>query len=532
MRHLISLRSVASHPIFFVACASVFNSIWFNLPLLKYLWKHLDFGADASWITALLVWLLPTVLSAVFFSILSLFSNGLLKAFMMLCFLANAMALYFIAQYGVVLDRTMMGNVFNTNSQEVSALLDPWMLVHILGWAGVPMALAYAWPLRVVPWWHKALGAVAPLVAYVGLLYIFSFTWLWFDRHASQVGSRVLPWSYVVNSVRHFQQEKEDRRQFPPLPDAVTTPLNGEKRVLVLVIGESARADRFSMLGYHRDTNAETRSLGVVAVPGVTSCASYTLAALNCILSHRGDDAPTRSEMGEPLPTFLLRQGVSVIWRSANSGQPPIATSLFETRADIKKYCPGEVCPRDSWDEVLLEGLPELIRKAQSDRVFVVLHLSGSHGPSYHEKYPPEFERYQPTCKTVMLKECNPQELQNAYDNTIAYTDHVLARLSQVLTSIDANSAWLYLSDHGESLGESGLFLHGTPATLAPKEQINIPLQLWFSPQFQRSFQGDLAKASRMVAVGQGHVFHTVMGLLSLHGGPYRVDLDLTKELN
>ena len=516
-----------SHPMAIVLGAAVLNSIWFHGPLWGYLGQHLDFAQSQAWTTALAVALIPTLLSLVFFSGLALVSNRLLKLGLILTFFCNAFALYFMQQYSVVLDKSMLSNVWNTNPDEAMQLLHPKLALDLLLWGGIPSALVGWWPIRSVPWWQKCVGALALPLTGGALLYALAFTWLWIDQHAGEVGSRLLPWSYVINSARHWQQAAHDSMTFSPLPDATPAPGSRRPRVVVLVIGESARADRHSALGYARPTNEYTQAVGAVSLAGVQACASYTTAALNCILSHRGIEAPERSAMGEPLPSYLQRQGVEVIWRTANSGHPPIQVARFETLGDIQKNCRANDCPPDRLDEGLLYGLKDLLTQSRSERILVVLHLSGSHGPKYHEKYPPQFERFKPVCRSVILQDCDQASLNNAYDNSILYTDHVLARLAELLRQIDASSAWLYVADHGESLGESGLYLHGTPRMMAPKEQIDIPMMLWFSDTLRREFALDTSRLKGMTGVGQGHVFHTVMGLLALSGGPYQAPLDV-----
>ncbi len=529
---LLRLQQVMpSHPLSLAIVAAIFNSFFYHAPLWRYVSQHLDFASVFGWATAVAVWLLPTTLSVILFTSAALFSNLLLKICIVIVFLGNAIALYFIDQYQVLLDKTMMGNVFSTDSVEVSALMHPMLILYFAFWGGLPALFVWLSPLRSVSWGQKILGWLfAPAICFF-LIYSLSFTWLWIDQHAGRVGAQLLPWSYLINTSRHFDQERHNRLEFKPLMDSVALPLGGRKRVVVLVIGESARADRHSMLGYERDTNASTRPFGVVSFSGVQACASYTVAALNCVLSHIGDAAPERSAMGEPLPNYLYRQGVDVIWRTANNGHPPLKTRLFETLSGMNVYCPGRKCENDKWDESLLNGLKDLIEQSTQPRIFVVLHLQGSHGPAYHTKYPPEFERFKPTCTTVVLKDCNARALQNAYDNTIAYTDHVLAGLTRILQSVDASTGWLYVADHGESLGESGLYLHGTPRVFAPIEQINIPLMIWLSPAFRQEVRIDTSKASGLHGIGQGHVFHTVMGMLAMNGGPYRSKLDILKEL-
>lgn len=520
-------KALPSHPVAYSLGAASLGTLWFNGALWSYLAQQLDFSTAFAFAASFLVWLLPASLSAVLFTSLALFSNRALKACVVGLSLANAVALYFIDQYQVFLDRTMMGNVLNTDLAEAGALMHPKLLLYLLFWGGIPAWLFWAWPVRAVRLRERILGWVLTPAACLLLTYALSFTWLWITQHDSRIGARILPWSYVINTVRELQIQKGERLQFEPLPAATAAPLSDRKRVVILVIGESARADRQGLLGYARDTNAGMRAAGVVSLSGVQACASYTLGALNCILSHRGDSAPARSEMGEPLPSYLYRQGVDVIWRSGNSGHPPLKVRLHETLPQLADRCTGPACENMRWDEGLLQGLQELIEQSPSKRIFIGLHLGGSHGPAYHTKYPPAFERFKPTCKTVILKDCDAQALANAYDNTIAYTDHVLASLSTLLSKVDAASAWLYLSDHGESLGENGLYLHGMPRALSPREQLEIPFKFWLSPAFRAETAVDSRKVSTLSGVGQGHVFHTVMGMLALGGGPYRQQLDI-----
>ncbi|MBM3408983.1 MAG: DUF1705 domain-containing protein [Betaproteobacteria bacterium] len=524
-------KALPSHPAVFAIGAAIVSALWFNGALWRYLASQLDLPSPFALASGLAVALIPITLNLMLFMALAVFSNRLLKTLLIALSLGNAVALYFIDQYEVFLDRTMMGNVLNTDTAEAGALLHPQLLLYLCFWAGIPAWLVWIWPLRRVRLRERVLALVLAPGLCLGTLYALSFTWLWITEHDSRLGARILPWSYVINTVRFVQTEKRGQQQFDPLPDATPATLGERKRVVVLVIGESARADRQSMLGYTRDTNAQTRAVNAVAIPGVQACSSYTLAALTCILSHKGDTTPDRAQMGEPLPSYLYRQGIDVIWRSANSGEPPLKVRLYERLGDMAAYCPEAPCEAPRWDGSLLHGLSGLIAQSPHRRIFIVLHLSGSHGPAYHTKYPPDFERFKPTCKTVILKDCEAQSLANAYDNSIAYTDHVLASLSNILGKLDAASAWLYLSDHGESLGEGGLYLHGMPRTLSPREQLDIPFSLWFSSAFAQEVPVDTGKAAALRGVGQGHVFHTVMGMLALSGGPYRPELDLLKLL-
>ena len=263
------------HPVAFVLAWAVLCTAMCLPPLWRYLYSHLDLGTYFGWMTALAVMLLPVTLTVLLLALAALVSRALLKAVTALILLGNALALYFMQQYGAVLDSTMMGNVLNTNSAEAGALWHPMLMVYLLGFGLLPVYMAKRWRLRVVPRWHMAVAALTLPSACVLLIYLLSSTWLWIDQHAGAVGARMLPWSYVINTARHVQKEAGARQTFEPLPSAQPAVLEaGRRQVAVLVIGESARADRLRLYGYERDTNAHTTGLGVVAVPGVRACAS------------------------------------------------------------------------------------------------------------------------------------------------------------------------------------------------------------------------------------------------------------------
>src|SRR5690606_5835407 len=116
----------------------------------------------------------------------------------------------------------------------------------------------------------------------------------------------------------------------------------------------------------------------------------------------------------------------------------------------------------------------------------IVLHMTGSHGPSYYRRYPAEFAKFKPECRTSEFSDCTTDEIVNAYDNSILYTDHILSEIINVLKGSDDRfaPAMIYMSDHGESLGEDGLYLHAAPYFIAPDVQTHIPFIAWFSPDY------------------------------------------------
>ena len=244
------------------------------------------------------------------------------------------------------------------------------------------------------------------------------------------------------------------------------------------------------------------------------SCATYTTAGVKCILEHKETD-----KLYEILPNYLYRNGVEVVWRTTNWGEPPIHIEKYQNADELRKDCSGEGC---DYDEVLLAGLKEQISTSTKNKILIILHTSTSHGPSYSKKYPPHFETFKPVCNSVELANCSSEELMNAYDNTIVYTDYILHTIIENLKQLkEYKSTMIFVSDHGESLGEKNLYMHGVPMNFAPKEQYEIPFIVWVSD----STRG----VKDIETVSQNHVFHSVLKFLSIDSPIYNEDLNIFK---
>lgn len=512
----------------FILITSILNAALFQWPLYR---LAISSRSALDWHSALALttlFVLQLLVSITILGIAALLSLRLLKLLCIFFAFGNAVALYFIVQYGVLIDSTMSGNVLKTNFAEAAELAHPKLLIYVVVFGLLP-ALVVA-RVHVTPSSHARRGAfvLASLLLGSTWLYANAPSWLWIDKNAKQFGGLVLPWSYVINPLRYYRQEAE-RNRAPDLLPALTS-TDPRRVVFVLVIGESARAQNFSLYGYGRETNPLLAQSGVMAFPGARSCATYTTASLRCMLSYRGGDAQNGND--EPLPSYLQRHGIEVIWRTNNFGEPPLQVSTFERADEIRKKCIGD-CSRLDFDEVLLDGLAERLRDARrGTKTLVVLHQAGSHGPQYFKKYPPEFERFRPACRTVELQKCSAEELVNAYDNTIVYTDYVLSRVIEMLKSLDGTaSVMLYMSDHGESLGEHGLYLHGVPMAVAPEVQTAVPLVVWMSDEFLKRRGSTQATSKTEAGLSADVVFHSVMGAMGVTSEIYAPQRDLFRLL-
>ena len=470
---------------------SIFTATAFHIPFFRQALANIESGFNG----AMIIGGLGIIMLALnfFFYYLLLFAGRIVgKVILAISFVGNAITLYFINTYEVLITDQMMGNVFNTQFSEASGFFSPAFIFYIL-LLGVPPCLYICLRKFEYGSWKRFLAnigiALGTILAVVGFN-LKNTTWI--DRNSTELGSLLMPWSYTVNSVRFWNAERKRNAEEIKLPDAALT--DSTRQVCVLIIGESARRDRFSLYGYEKETNPLLARDSVTALIADAS-ATYTTAGVKAIVDH----APT-GKLYEILPNYLFRTGVDVVWRTSNWGEPPVHIEKYRKVEDLKKMYPEADA---AYDGILLEGLSEEVKSSGKDKVFIVLHTSTSHGPTYNKKYPAEFEKFTPVCNTVEMSKVNPEELNNAYDNSIRYTDFLIHSTIEAMKGLkDWNSCVLFVSDHGESLGENNLYMHGVPMSMAPREQVEIPFIVWTS---------DSNVKVKNQKVGHYHVFHSVL---------------------
>ena len=424
----------------------------------------------------------------------------------------NATAVYFILTYNVFIDATTIENVFNTRYSEASGFFSWSLWLFILVFGVLPALFCLLQPVAI----GKArklgvyCGCSLAVVLVTGLLNINQT--LFISQHDTELGGLLQPWSYIANTYRIISFSQDEQAEEIKLPDGRIT--DDEKAVVVLVIGESARKANFQLYGYQRDTNPLLSKQQELKVYQANSCATYTTAGAKAILEPKDCD-----ELYELLPNYAFRTGVDVSWRTYNWGEPPIHIDEYLDDQKLSAMYPDT---DGRYDAILFAGLRERIASSKKNKVLVILHTSTSHGPQYANKYPKEFEVYKPVAKNVEEGEKNVGMLVNAYDNTIRYTDYLLDGLINTLRDMkDWKSAMIFISDHGESLGEKGIFMHGLPMQLAPKEQYEVPFLVWTSEGF-RTYKSTLPPV-----LEQHYIFHSVLNLLSIESPAYNKDLDI-----
>ena len=493
------------------AVVSLFSLIGYNIPLFRGVAESVEGGMNGVLIFGGLMAILLAVHFMLAYLLLYL-GRTVGKVIIALSFICNSLSLYFINCYEVLITSEMMGNVFNTRYSEASGYTSLTGVLYFVLLGILPCILLFATKInygKAKHWGISTAVAIATIVVF-GIANLSNT--LWIDRNVPRLGSIILPWSYTVNSVRYYNSWKRLNQKEILLPDA--TIRNSEREACVLIIGESARSANFSIYGYNRPTTPLIEQDSVVALKA-ESAATYTTAGVKAIIDHKPSNT-----LYEILPNYLYRTGVDVVWRTTNWGEPPLHIERIEKASELKAKYPDA---RAEYDSILLEGLSEIITSSNKDKVFIVLHTSTSHGPTYYKKYPTEFERYTPVCTTVEMSEADTQELVNAYDNSILYTDYIIHTAIEQLRTVQGwRTTLLYVSDHGESLGENNLYMHGMPKSMAPREQFDIPFIVWSSDN----------RNVTSAEVGQYHVFHSVLHALSIDSEIYNPELDIFNNTN
>lgn len=498
---------------YFALIISFINLLFYYLPFYKFAINNVDCKSLNGILILVSLTVLIICLNALVFYILLFISRYIGKFILVLFANLNAIAIYFINTYGVIIDITMIGNVINTNFEESSSFMSLGLVMYLILLGIIPSIFIIKTKTTKVKIKRFLIQVVLTFSFLLSFIYVNSSNSLWIDKHSKTLGGLSMPWSYVANTYRFYHFKNQENKQQILLPDA--TAKNNKKSIAVLVIGESARSQNFSLYGYEKETNPLLSKMNNIYSYKAIASATYTTEAVKCILEHKKS-----SQLYEILPNYLFRNGFEVVWRTSNWGEPTVNIQNYQTRADLAKLCQGDGC---NYDEILLSGLTEQIVASKKNKILIVLHTSTSHGPTYYKKYPPQFNIFTPTCKSVELEKCTQEELINAYDNTIVYTDYILYTLIEKLKQLkEYNSSMFYVSDHGESLGENNLYMHGIPASIAPQEQLDIPFIVWLSDNSRE------LKNNKVVS--QHHIFHSVLDFLAIESPIYDENMSIFKK--
>ncbi|TCL69835.1 phosphoethanolamine--lipid A transferase [Rhizobium sp. BK251] len=491
-----------------------------------------------------MVFALYAAIFTLFVALMLLFSaKYLTKPAFIFFILSAAVASWFTDTFGVYIDRDMIRNAVETTPAEAGHLITRGFVLHMLLYGLVPVLLIL-W-VRIVhkPILQKLLYNTVLFVCCLGVFgatgYTYSRIVVATIRQHRDVVRTLNPVTPIIETTKYFlQASAEANIVVQPLGEdaKVASPVGGthKPRVAIIVAGETARAANFSLGGYKRVTNPELASQDIVYFPNATSCGTATGTSLPCMFSNltRRGYTHSKARENETLLDVLAHAGIDVEWWDNNTGSKGIADRVRYVdmaNSTDPRFCAEGECQ----DGLFLDKLDKWLDGINKDSV-LVLHQLGSHGPSYYRRYPDEFRRFTPDCRTSELGNCHDEEIVNAYDNSILYTDHVLAT---IITKLKARSdhlatGMIYVSDHGESLGENGLYLHGTPYVLAPTVQTHVPLLVWTDPGFAASMWLDKACLASTAAEPRSHdnLFHSVLSMMNVTTSVYDHNLDLFAE--
>lgn len=536
------ISKLQCHDNSFNLLAALFFAFVLNALFLLRAWEIIPYTRVHDYLFAASM---PVVLVAAFYLLFSLLAwPWIRKPLLIVLILASAAANYFMHSFGTVIDTNMIENVFESNAQETGALMSRNYVIWMLLMGILPVALVCS--VRISNrqrWWWNLLQRLASALGAV--LVILLMAVLFYKDYASLIRNnkglvKMITPANIVSGTGHYVDQRylQGSQALVKIgEDAKKGPLitaGSKKTLVVLVVGETARAENFSLGGYARDTNPQLKKQQVIYYPNASSCGTETAISVPCMFSNmpREHYDANLAHHQEGVLDVLAHAGVSVLWRENDGGCKGACDRVPHTdmtQWQLPQYCHDGFC----LDDVLLHRFDNYVDSLHNDGI-IVLHQMGSHGPAYFKRYPAAFQRFTPTCDSNQIQDCDYQALVNTYDNSLLYTDDMLSRTIDKLKGLSDrfNVALVYLSDHGESLGEHGMYLHGAPYLFAPSQQTHIPLLLWMSPGYAAAYHIDqacLRQQAAETAVSQDNLFHTVLGLFNIQTQQYQPQLDMIK---
>jgi lipid A ethanolaminephosphotransferase len=481
------------------------------------------------------------IIGGLFFLLLTLVCRTFIRkplAIFLLC--SAAIAQTFALTYGTLFDKTMLQNAFETDLNESLGLLSRTLVINFLILGVLPSLLVVWIRISKESVKYNLIRSTSSLV--MSLVLVSGMTAAFYKdvsstlRNQHQIRNMIIPTSYLYYAGRVMAgaYEHHDDPLVAVGEDAKQSPvwqLPHKKFVTILVVGETARAANFSLNGYSRQTNPELSQAGVINFKDVASCGTSTAVSVPCLFSDltRDEFDNQRAQARENLLDVVQRAGINVLWRDNNSGCKGVCervTTQPKAEFSAQAWCQGDEC----FDETMLTNLDTFLEQIDQGGL-IVLHQLGSHGPAYQARYPKQFAKFTPECSQADLSQCSQEAIVNTYDNSILYTDHFLAQVIKFLKAREDRytTAMFYVSDHGESLGENNVYLHGLPYMLAPESQTHVPMMAWLSDDYQHEFNVDAGCLARKQSTALSHdnIFHSMLGLLAINTSAYQADKDI-----
>ena len=524
---------IKSH--WFIFLTGLYFAFVFNCSLWRFLYNNIEITNFGVFIFVLS---LPFfVFVPLYFFLNLIVAPYIAKPLLTFFILTSSVTNYFMFSLGVYIDVDMIRNTFETNTREAFDLITLPGLVLVLVTGIIPTALVIITKIDYQSWKKEIIKRTAYIL--LALLVIGGFIAISYKEYASfarnhrEVRKIINTLNYTYSTVHYFQMQNKTEKILKHLDEnALYVPFeSSHKKIFIFVLGEAARAKNFSLYGYKKETNPLLKEQDIIHFNEVTSCGTATAVSVPCIFSHlaRTDFDVADARYTENLLDILQRAGYRVLWLENDDGCKGVCNRVESqdmVETNHPKYCHGKYCH----DEVFLDGLPEILNNLKKDTV-IVLHTMGSHGPTYYNRYPDSFKKFTPTCDTANIQNCTQEQVVNTYDNTILYTDYIISSVIDMLKKYPEYKAGLiYVSDHGESLGENNVYLHGLPYMVAPREQKHIPMILWMNEAMKQWDYVDydcMRKEAAQNAYTHDNLFHSIIGLLEVKTTLYDKEYDI-----
>ncbi|NQZ82142.1 MAG: phosphoethanolamine--lipid A transferase [Colwellia sp.] len=523
-----------------IILASLYFTFIFNIPFLSRVYTAVVSQEVYNLPFLISVPLLLLSLVVIFLTLFSV--KYVLKGALISLTIYSSLLFFSTITYGIVFDYGMLQNVFETHPAEAFSYFNLYSLVFFVITGIIPSLIILKINIHYQPLFSELLTRLKVLIPAIVMLLLVAIV---FYSNYSSVGRNnrgvekyLIPFQAIASTVHYVKKNYlSPPMKFSIIDDAPTLETSDPSisNITVLVVGETARAKNYSINGYQKNTNRHTENLSLVSFKDMYSCGTATAVSVPCMfsaLTKENYDGRKASHQQNILDIAKLA-GMDVLWIDNTDGCKGVCKRIPTIKIDPKSenpLCDGVYC----FDLALLAPFKEKIHNLTSKNTLVVLHLIGSHGPTYYRRYPEEHKIFTPDCPRSDIQNCSAEELVNTYDNTIAYTDFILSKVVEELSAHAAsaslqeqkiNTSMIYISDHGESLGEGGAYLHGFPYSLAPVEQIHIPMLFW-SNNIDTSANSCLAQLAEN-KYSHDNLYHSLLGLMEVHSKSYIKEQDL-----
>lgn len=523
----------------FIYVFALYFTFLMNLSFWRFFFKNIEEHTFINFVFLATLIINVFLIYALFFNLV--FWKKSWKILSTLFLISSACANYFMYQFNIIIDKFMIQNVMETTYREASELVTWRTIFWIFVTGFLPALLMLFLKIDIKPFKQELKCRVAFILG--ALLFIGCSAGIFFERYKEfgqnneNVHRMFNLFNYTYSIYQYYHKLRGHVKPFEVLDNTVAWedfPNNdGNHTLIVVVVGETARAANYQFAGYSRQTNPYLSARGdVIFFNKTSSCGTDTSYSLPCIFSADARDSYEQgtAKYEQNVVDMIQSAGYGVLWRENNEGCKGVCervTTESMVSLNNPEFCFGLYCH----DEALLDGLEDKIKNMKNQNNLLVLHLMGSHGPAYYKRYPPQFRKFIPTCDTADIQDCTHDEIVNTYDNTILYTDYILAELIKILEKFPQKEiALLYVSDHGESLGENGMYFHGYPYNEAPKEQKEVPLLMWFNQtalKFDHLDLGCIKQIAKKGGFSHDNIFHTLLGLTEVDSKLYNSDLDM-----